>query len=245
MNWFSKKARTNAHGEFRIPRQMHFLWGFLGDGGELPAREANNLAAWQKLNPGWEHTIQSPAVVEGLLTPEAAPLYRQLPTAIQRCDLARPVLLYRQGGIYSDLDVQPFRPLDWLCGMYPDARVLLVEEVTLSRASARRRGNRFSIRQGAPELRLRVANFWMASAPEHPFWMDVIALIRERSSMTVQHDYDVIFTTGPDIISEVYHRVAADYQDVALVPRRVARRFFRHRTHGSWRTEGLNRRWAA
>ncbi len=245
LNWNSRKTRDRGNGEFLIPPSMHFLWGFLGDGGTLPPRETGNLTAWQHLNQNWQHHVQSPEVVERLLTPDVAPLYQALPTAIQRCDLARPILLHQMGGVYSDLDVQPFRDLNWLCGLYPRARVLLVEEVTLSKASARRRGNRFSIRAGRPELRLRVANFWMASAPGHPFWLDVLELIHERSVLPVTHDYDVIYTTGPDIISEVYDRTIDKYDDVALVPRRVARRFFRHRTHGSWRTQGNARNWAA
>ncbi len=246
MNWNSRTTRVGTTGEFLIPRQMHFLWGFLGDSGVLPGREAGNLAAWQNLNQSWQHTVQSPDVVDGLLTPAIETLYRGLPTAIQRCDLARPVLLHQLGGVYSDLDVQPFRDLNRLCALFPRARVLLVEEVTLTKASSRRRGNRFKIRNGRPELRLRVANFLMASVPGHSFWLDVMELIRERSVLPVRHDYDVIYTTGPDVISEVYHRTLGKYDDVVLVPRRMARRFFRHRTHGSWRSERQPpRRWAA
>lgn len=244
--WKPQKTDQPDPTGFHIPRNIHFLWGFLGDNGPLPSREDSNHGTWQQLNPAWDCQIRTPDSVDSILP--AGPvgdLYRRLPTAIQRCDVARPLLLSEYGGIYSDLDVQPFRDMDWLCGMFPRARVLLIEEVTLSRASSIRRGKRFSIRGGQPELRLRVANFWMASVPGHPFWQDVLELIDQRCQLPVQHDYDVIYTTGPDVISEVYHRTWEKYDDVALVPRRTARRFFRHRTHGSWRTEGKDARWVA
>lgn len=240
--WKPIPPRTRASATFAIPRQMHFLWGFLGDEALLPPRERSNLSSWEALNGDWTHTVHTPSLVDQHLNPKARSLYHRLQTPIQRCDVARPILLNSVGGVYSDLDVQPFRDLNWLCGLYPHARVLLIEEVTLSPASSRRRGNRFPIRKGRPELPLRVANFWMASVPGHPFWNDVLELVAERSDHQVRHDYDVIYTTGPDVISEVYDRTLGKYSDVALVPRHIARRFFRHRTHGSWRVENRARR---
>lgn len=149
-------------------------------------------------------TIQTPDSIYPIVDEHPhRQLFGELPTAIQRCDQARALLLEEFGSIYSDLDVQPFRSLDWLCGLFPHARVLLIEEVTFSRRSSIRRRNRYPIREGNPEIRLRVGNFWMASAPGHLLWRDVPEMIEERSHLTVTHDYDVIFTTGPDIISEV------------------------------------------
>lgn len=244
--WRSDRARSFDPNGSPIPKHLHFLWGFLGDDGPLAEREQKNHELWRSLNPDWQLNIQSPTSVSPVVqNHEFEHLYSGLPTAIQRCDLARPLLLEKFGGVYSDLDVHPYRDLDWLCGLFPHANVLLVEEVTLSRGSSVRRGNRFSIRNGQPELRLRVANFWMASVAGHPFWREVMELVEERSDLAIQHDYDVIYTTGPDIISEVYHRTFQKYDDLALVPRATARRFFRHRTHGSWRVTQTGQRWAA
>ncbi len=244
--WRSDKPNDFDPNGFQIPKHLHYLWGFLGDDGPLPGREQANFDRWTELNPDWQTSIQTPASVNPVV--ESHPrreLYASLPTAIQRCDLARPLLLQKYGGIYSDLDVEPFRDLNWLCGLFPHAKVLLIEEVTLTKASSVRRGNRFSIRNGTPERRLRVGNFWMASVPGHPFWSDVLDMVKQRSHLGVQNDYDVIYTTGPDVISEVYHQTLNKYDDVVLVPRRTARRFFRHRTHGSWRVEETGDRWVA
>ncbi len=234
--WRPDRPNRDKAAGCAIPRHMHFLWQFLGDGADLPPRELDNYRRWHELNPDWKSTIQTPNSIDEIIPGQSTrSLYEKLKTPIQRCDLARPILLQQHGGIYTDLDVEPFRDMDWLYSLFPHANVLLIEEVTLTKASSIRRGKRFSIRQGNPELRLRVGNFWMASVAGHPFWDDVIALIEQRKQLPIQYDYDVIYTTGPDIISEVYHQVVEKYDDVVLVPRKTARRFFRHRTHGSWR----------
>ena len=218
-----------------IPRAIHFLWDFLGNDAPLGVREAGIRDDWRGLHPGWQVDVCSPEYIQSLMSPGLQTMYDQLPVAIQRCDLARPVLLKKVGGVYSDLDVRPRQPLEGLFELYPDANVLLAEEVTLSRGSSIRRGKRHSIREGRPELRLRVANFWMASVPGHPFWGEVIDLIEARRHLPVREDYDVIYTTGPDVISEVYNRCINRFDDVQMVPRRLARKFFRHQAHGSWR----------
>ena len=142
--WRLDNSKSIGPGNFRIPKRLHFLWGFLGDDGSLADREQKNFDRWKMLNPQWQMTVQSPkSVLPVVNNHDRQKLYHGVPTAIQRCDLARPLLLEKYGGVYSDLDVQPFRSLDWLCGLFPTANVILVEEVTLTRASSRRRGNRF------------------------------------------------------------------------------------------------------
>lgn len=234
--WKSRKSRQNPGDGFAVPRHLFFLWDFLGNDAPLPAREQHVHDAFLALNPGWSINVYSPEFVESAITGHPyESLYHGLPRGIQRCDIARPLMLEKFGGVYSDLDVQPRHTLDQFCGKFPDAGVILVEEVTLTRASSIRRGNRHPIRHGRPELRVRVANFWMASVPGHPFWGDVLSLMKERSRLEVRTDYDVIYTTGPDIISEVYERTRDKYDDVVLVPRRTARRFLQHDSHASWR----------
>ena len=244
--WRVRPSQSSAIEGFPIPKSLHFLWGFLGDDGPLAPREQEIFNRWEALNPDWDLSIHNPKAATAVATNHPFQgVYEGVPTAIQRCDLARPLLLEKFGGVYSDLDVDPFKSLNQLGNLFPHAGVLLVQEVTLTRGSSIRRGNRFAIRKGQPELRLRVANFWMASVPGHPFWQDVMDLVKERAELPIQNDYDVIYTTGPDIISEVYHRTHQKYKDVAMVPRSLARKFFRHRTHGSWRVNGTGQRWVA
>ena len=61
------------------------------------------------------------------------------------------------------------------------------------------------IRGGAPELTTRIGNYWMATKPKSAFWRDVLRLVEKRAALPVRSQYDVLFTTGPDVVSEVYH----------------------------------------
>ncbi|UPR04400.1 hypothetical protein HOP50_16g77410 [Chloropicon primus] len=60
------------------------------------------------------------------------------------------------------------------------------------------------IRKGRPEQRTRIANYWMMSSPKHAFWVDTLELLQRRSELEVRDQYDVLYITGPDVVSEVY-----------------------------------------
>jgi len=60
------------------------------------------------------------------------------------------------------------------------------------------------IRKGRPEVNIRVANYWMASVAGHSFWKDVLELVQRRSHLSLGEQYDVLYTTGPDVVSEIY-----------------------------------------
>lgn len=69
-----------------------------------------------ELTPGWEHrTYQSPR------DPDDFPMTRHLWPLCrdngQQADLVRIEVLYRDGGVYLDADVQLIRPLDSLLGL--------------------------------------------------------------------------------------------------------------------------------
>jgi mannosyltransferase OCH1-like enzyme len=61
------------------------------------------------------------------------------------------------------------------------------------------------IRKGRPEVNIRVANYWMASVAGHSFWKDVLELVQRRSHLSLGEQYDVLYTTGPDVVSEIYN----------------------------------------
>ena len=61
------------------------------------------------------------------------------------------------------------------------------------------------IRKGRPEVNIRIANYWMASVAGHSFWKDVLELVQRRSHLNLEEQYDVLYTTGPDVVSEIYN----------------------------------------
>ena len=223
--------------ESPIPKHLRFTWGLLGeDASEIPAFQRGILGQWRALHPAWEIDVFNRERIEEVARAYPDVPYLSLERDIQRCDACRPMLLHRFGGVYADLDVEPLRTLEELLLRCPHAQVLVGVEIELSKAEAQRIGEKHKIRNQTPEVPQRIANYFMASVPGHSFWKDVMELIAERSRLQVHEPYDVLFTTGPDVITEVIHRKASDYDDVEIVSQAVLDRFIRHHQKGSWRT---------
>jgi mannosyltransferase OCH1-like enzyme len=235
--FFGPRSRAPFHaatGHTRIPKQLRFVWGMLG-GGELPSKLDRNLRRWRELHQGWNLTVHDGQEVGDLAARYSEYPFASYGKAIQRCDICRLMLLDRYGGVYTDLDVEPTACLDGLFSHYPRANLLLGVEVCLSRKESGRIGREMAIRQGIPEVRRRIANFFMASVPGHPFWKAALQLAKSRASLPVRSQYDILYTTGPDVITETLHRNAKRFSDIAVVPQRLLEQFIGHQRAGSWR----------
>jgi len=218
-----------------IPQQLHFVWTTPDGSSPIPAEHQRYYGKWNTDNDGWKAKIHQQDSIAKVVANYQQYAYDCYSKNIQRCDALRPMLLHELGGVYSDLDVEPRRPLDRLFSMYPHANVLLVEETELSRDQARQIGLDEPIRNGVPEIPLRVASYFMASVPGHPFWLEIMGLMKQRCHLPVRNEYDVIYTTGPDVVTEVAHRAVQCYSDVVIVPRRVIKGFITHHCASSWR----------
>jgi len=98
----------------RMPRQIWMFWEQGVEAAPEIVREC--LAAWPRMNPGWEVRV-----LDGAAARRAAPRYAKLTkraplaTPTVRSDLLRLELLARYGGVWADATTLPLRPLDdWL-----------------------------------------------------------------------------------------------------------------------------------
>lgn len=231
-----KTSNFNNGNESEIPKLLHFTWGFLSDSAKLPDHYQTIFDVWKRLHPSWEMRLNFPKDAEQLAAKYDHFPYFNYRRGIQRCDACRPMLMHQIGGVYTDLDVVPHQSLDIIKALYPDASVVFCEETTLSQQVARKIGAMQPIRNNKPELPKRVANYFMASKPGHPIWLEVLELMRQRSALPVRTDYDIIYTTGPDIISEIAHRAEQCYSDIVIIPRPVIDQIITHHRSGSWRS---------
>ena len=115
--------------------------------------------------------------------------FQAYPKNIQRIDMVRYFILYRYGGIYADMDMR--------CNKY------FMDVVDHSRVSI--------VESGYKQWET-VQNSLMISPPGDPFWMKVIAeaMLRAQNS-----NPDVMYTTGPILLSDVY---AKQEKNVDLLP---------------------------
>jgi len=166
-----------------IPRIIHQTW---------KSRTAipPDLRAWREsfasLNPGWDLRLYDDADNRALVAsfcPGLLPIYDAFPAEIYRADFVRPVYLYRDGGIYADMDMQCLQPLEHYA--FRDGVVL---------------GSMGDDLTGPHSL----PNAMMASAAGHGFWLLYLALIVARARAlgdgSSRQDRKVEHVTGPVVL---------------------------------------------
>lgn len=102
-----------------IPKIIHFIWWQ----GEVPAAKRANLDQWKLLNPKWEIRVWNGEQLQALIReafPRLSSAFKRIPDTsakgkfreIRKADCARLFVMHLYGGVYLDLDLVPFRPLD-------------------------------------------------------------------------------------------------------------------------------------
>jgi glycosyltransferase involved in cell wall biosynthesis len=191
------------------------------------------------LHPDWEYKFYDDAAcrkaVEQYL-PAFLPIYDSA-SIIQKADIFRIVIVYGEGGFYLDMDIECLKPLDDLC----EFRCVFAEEITLSEVEAEKLNHRD---------RLRVANYMFGSEAGHPFLLRLLSRIAQESRREIHTEEDVLDSTGPGLVTTVYHDTREEMRDVVLL-RNLDRtcsmigavschfgNYARHHHEGTWRWIG-------
>ena len=223
-----------------IPRKIHLIYASK----TIPERYSEYAGVMYDLHPGWEITVwddETALAMTGKYFPQLAPVYSSYPLTVQRTDIFRVMLMYVEGGFYLDLDMLCMRSLDELCG----AGLVLGTEKVLPEDQRVRLGHRFSV---------RIANYMFGSRPGHAFWLDVLLTAAARASSPITDESGVLESTGPGLLTDVYHENAYKYQDITLLKNEhlACRRscgpaschfgdFAAHLHMGSWRWESTGK----
>jgi len=160
-----------------------------------------------RLHPDWDHRFYDDAAARDLLRrelPQVLPVYDNYFFNIQRVDLFRVALMYVSGGFYLDLDIECHKPLDSLCD-YP---CILGEERIVDPETVAGIGDGNVV---------RVANYMFGSEPGHPFWRDLLDEMLRRAGRTIASEHDILESTGPGLLTDVYHRFKHRYPDIVMV----------------------------
>lgn len=152
------------------------------------------------LHPSWDYklwTDKDNLALVSRAVPQWLPLYQALPRNIMRADMIRYIILSLEGGLYLDLDYEMFRPFD-----------LMDRDLVLPMESD-------------PGHDVVLGNCILASAPAHPFWQHVLAEMEE-SFANLGHtvlEEDVIWLTGPGLLTRTYQKHGQDDKSILLPPR--------------------------
>ena len=104
-----------------IPRKLHFIWvGNDFDNENDPVvleKYIENMLAWREMHPDFDCKLWGDKEVKGLILrdfPELQSVYKNYGHAVMRADLARILILEKEGGVYIDVDVEPKKNLEAL-----------------------------------------------------------------------------------------------------------------------------------
>lgn len=117
------------------------------------------------------------------------------------------LVIKSQGGVYADLDMACYRPID---ALVEGASCVLSIEAHLTNARQRELGYL------APR---QLANCVLAAAPGHPFLRALLSKIGSLDRFAVTTDADVEDSTGPRLLTRTFERLdASDQAGIRVLP---------------------------
>ncbi|TMW55797.1 hypothetical protein Poli38472_008445 [Pythium oligandrum] len=171
----------------RIPWLIHQSWKSVD---KIPARFEPWMRSWRELNPQWQYIFWTDddnlAIFEHVY-----PQYLYIAKALSKialADMARYALLHHFGGLYADADFECVQPFG---GLHEEYELFLSSE---PRAHA-------VLLEGSDSPAL--CNALMASAPGHPFWVQVLESIKAK--FDTESESDPVSLTGPRIVKSTYY----------------------------------------
>lgn len=179
-----------------IPHILHQTWRST----DLPPAFAQWRQRWIELHPRWEHRFYDDGDIRRIVAdraPHLVPVFEALPRQIVRVDLFRYLVVHLDGGLYADMDMEPYLASDDLVAA--SGCVLSVEAQV---------GRRYQARLGYPQP-WQMANCIFAAAPGHPFIGALIDRAARAATTPVRHDDDVEDIAGPRMLTRLLYELPA------------------------------------
>jgi mannosyltransferase OCH1-like enzyme len=186
-----------------IPKRIHLIY----KDHNIPTHYAASFNSIKEFHKNWDIKIYSDEAARRIVVeqmPGLTTVYDGYELDIQRADLFRLVVVYLYGGFYMDLDMLCLQNIDQLCSN----RLVLGEEKMMTVEECRSIGLRHP---------LRIANYMFGSVAGHAFWLDVIKEVVNRAGSRVLNENDVLETTGPGLLTDVFHSEKHKYDDITLL----------------------------
>jgi len=200
---------------------------------KFPENILDCLEKFKRLNPQFYHVLWNEQSVLNIMNDQERYTYLNYPKKIQKADYARYIILKYYGGIYCDYDIDVKQSIYSLYDKYKNDDIVLFEETTMSNSDAQDT-IKHKIRNSIPEVQLRIANYMMMSKPNSVVINDILEICTQRSTLKINEDYDILYTTGPDVVSTSYD----SFKDqIGYVPLSESKKYFSHLCAGHWRSE--------
>lgn len=180
-----------------IPKIIHFTW----KSEQLPRQMQAYYDAWRRLHPDWDVRLWTDETMRAFVAetyPAFLATYDAYPKMIQRADSFRYLVLGALGGVYADLDVEPFKSIEGLLHHECFLGIEPLEHIFPDRRH-----------QGVPFL---LTNAFMGSVPGHSLWTDIVA------RMPSLVDQETFYSTGPSMVTSAALRLNKSDRPTLLSP---------------------------
>ena len=179
-----------------IPKIIHNIW--MGKNA-IPERNLYCANSIKEMNTDFKYILWKDDKIDKLMKedfPEYYKKFNELPRTIMKIDMFKYFLMYKYGGLYTDMDYYMFKPFD-----------LLEYKVVIPSNREDKNGNPICL-----------GTCIFASEPNHPYWKLVIDSLFtiDRSIIEYTKDENIdgnILGTGPKFIFEMwkkYHKINDD-----------------------------------
>jgi len=189
-----------------IPKIIHQIWSGIDE--PLPEHFRLFGETWKEYHPDWKYEFWDNERMNNFIRkyyPQYWDTYQSFQYNIQRFDAIRYLILDQMGGMYADFDTECLRPHDEL---------LSGKTCCFSMEPESHR-----INYNKPVL---FNNALMVCIPEHPFMKKIIKTVfsyipKQSEFSKVQRNYEILSTTGPFILVDIYEKYP-DKEQVYLIP---------------------------
>lgn len=172
----------------KIPKIIHQTWKDI----HLPSGFKRLSDSWKIYHPDWEYKIWTDEMNRDFICtyfPEFIEKYDSYPSNIYRVDVVRYLILYKYGGVFSDMDFECFKNIE---SILEDASCVFGQEP--------------AEHCQLHEKDMIISNAFMAIAPGHPFLQQIYKELTEFSEEIEHLNNRVLETTGPFMVTRVYHQ---------------------------------------
>lgn len=162
-----------------------------------------------KILKGWGYMLWTDPELDELMEEDFSDLfgkYIKIKSGIIKSDIGRYAALHKYGGVYADTD---YKFLKYPSELLESACTLPTEQGEPPRAG-----------HTSADPSFRLGNACLASAPQHPFWLDFMTSILDNNTLTDLHEKNPIMTTGPAAMTDFLLRNLGRYNDLSI-PGRV------------------------
>lgn len=186
----------------QIPKIIHQTYGSQA----LSSKLRYFVQSWRELNPGWEIRFYDDEACLNFVKqhfPEYLKAYVSLPKSVERSDFFRYMIIYKYGGVYTDIDTECKTPLDDTL-LPTDTMVVGWEYEDVSQEDALRK---HYVRAN------QVLQWTFMAAPGHPALREVCDFIKNHAleKFSDNTNRDTLEKTGPGIFTDVVLRHSSSH----------------------------------